>query len=285
MATLENERLRLECTAKAGEMTSLVDKATGTELLYQRDGAWKDSNPTLFPIVGNTYSGKYEVYGKTYEMKNHGLIRYAQLTEAEGGDSIKYEYEPNDQDLARYPYHFKYTIEYRLDASKVIIDYTIENTDDRDLPFTFGLHPAFRVPQKPGEKFEDYKLVYSPAGPAVQMLFKDADEITEKAVVLDEWPLDRKDIRDHATLIYKDIKTEKATLMYKDEPRLSVQFPGFPYLAIWTHETPSDFLCIEPWYGHADLVKKEVDFAGREGMMSLEPGGTWKTSYTIEAEE
>ena len=58
---------------------------------------------------------------------------------------------------------------------------------------------------------------------------------------------------------------------------------GFPYLAIWTHEKKSDFICIEPWYGHADFEPGHDDFYTREGTMCLEPGETFETEYSYEA--
>lgn len=285
MMQLENERLVLTCVARSGEIQSLYDKKTNTELMYQRDGAWNDSNPTLFPIVGNTWNEKYTISGKEYAMKNHGLIRYADLTPVEKEGAVRFEYDASAQDLARYPFPFHFVIEYTLEDNIVHINYEITNTGKEDMPFTFGLHPAFRVPQKEGEKFEDYKLVYEPAGKAVQMHFgADKTWLEEEEIELDAWKLDRDDIKKAATLVYKHPACTKAVLCYKEEPRITVGFPGFPYLAIWTHPEDSEFLCIEPWFGHADFVKQEVDFASREGMMSLAPGATWKTAYTIEAE-
>ena len=76
---LENDVLKLECTEKGGEMLHLVKKSTGRETLYQGDQGWSGRNPSLFPMVGNTYTKDYEIDGKKYAMKNHGLIRYATL--------------------------------------------------------------------------------------------------------------------------------------------------------------------------------------------------------------
>ena len=78
---IANERYEMTFCEKGGEMTSFRDKQTGIQYLYQGDSEyWSGKNPTLFPIVGNTHSGTYEIDGKQYAMKNHGLIRYATLT-------------------------------------------------------------------------------------------------------------------------------------------------------------------------------------------------------------
>ncbi len=78
---IANERYEMTFCEQGGEMTSFRDKQTDIQYLYQGDSEfWSGKNPTLFPIVGNTHSGTYEIDGKQYAMKNHGLIRYAKLT-------------------------------------------------------------------------------------------------------------------------------------------------------------------------------------------------------------
>ena len=61
---LENDLLKLECTEKGGEMLHLVKKSTNHETLYQGDQGWSGRNPSLFPMVGNTYTKDYEIDGK-----------------------------------------------------------------------------------------------------------------------------------------------------------------------------------------------------------------------------
>ena len=63
---LENDVLTLECTEKGGEMLHLVKKSTERETLYQGNQGWSGRNPSLFPMVGNTYTKDYEIDGKKY---------------------------------------------------------------------------------------------------------------------------------------------------------------------------------------------------------------------------
>lgn len=146
------------------------------------------------------------------------------------------------------------------------------------MPFTLGLHPAFRT-----YPFEDCELVFEPAGKAVQFhTFEDGRPVEYETVELDRLPLDRGLIRKERTLIWKDYDTEQVTLLQNGRAQITMKFPGFPFLAVWTHPQDSEFVCIEPWYGHADLEKLDVPFEKREGTMILEPGRTWTTSYAIE---
>jgi len=282
---LENEQMRLECVARAGEIQHFFDKEKNVELMYQGDEGWSGKNPTLFPIIGSTHTGSYEIDGKTYSMKNHGLIRYADLDGKVTDDAIVFTYDSNDDTRAQYPFDFHYEMKYWLEDKKLHIDYTVVNTGDKEMPFTFGLHPAFRVPQFEGEKFEDYSIDYEYEEVATQMVFDPKMEkpVEYPTVEFKSWNLNREDIDKYATIVYKDLKSTYVTLSCKGEGRVRVHFPDFPLLAIWSHPSRSNFICIEPWYGHADFEKVDVPFEKREGTMMLKPGETFKTNYIIEA--
>ena len=282
---LENENLILETRTRAGEMTSLFDKSKNRELLYQGNQGWSGRNPTLFPMVGSTWNnGSYTLDGKEYAMKNHGLIRYADLEGSTDGSKIVYTMDSSEETKAQYPFDFHYEMSYRLEGKKVIIEYAITNTGDQDMPFSFGLHPAFRTSLTPEEKFEDFSLEMFPKAEAEQIVFfDDFSPVERPTVMLDKWQLSREDLKKYATLVFNNIKASKAVLSWKDEPRLAMEFEGYPFLALWSHPTESDFVCIEPWFGHADYEKLEIPFDQREGTQILKPSETFKASYSVEA--
>ena len=279
---LENEYLKLECVEKAGEIQHLFDKEKNLEIMYQGDQAWSGKNPTLFPIVGNTWTENYQIDGKTYAMKNHGLIRYANLKGEQNEDSLVFTLDANEDTLAQYPFNFHYEMKYSLEGKVLHIDYLIKNTSDVVMPFTFGLHPAFRCPQNDGEKFEDYSIAFEKHEVAKQRIITEQPSYLVD-VEMDEWKLSREDLSKYLTVIYSELKSDYVTLNYKGEPRVKVTMEDFPLLALWSIATPSDFICIEPWYGHADFEAGHDDFFKREGTMLLEPNEVFTTSYTIEA--
>ncbi|MGI6511092.1 MAG: aldose 1-epimerase family protein [Catenisphaera adipataccumulans] len=281
MYQLENDALKLECIERAGQMSHLIDKKNNTEILYQGDQGWSGRNPTLFPLVGNTYSGSYEINGRTYAMKNHGLIRYLDLKGNQRDDAIIFTYDADETTKAQYPFDFHYEMKYTLDGNAVHIDYMIKNTGVEVMPFSFGLHPAFRVPQREGETYEEYTLRFAQEENCRQCIFGNGPSHWENRT-FHEWKVDRQDIYRYATIVYDNLKSKYVTLFHQDEARLRVHFDGFRYLALWTHPTPSDFLCIEPWMGHADYDDVDVDFYHREGTQLLEPNQSWSIGYVIE---
>lgn len=281
--TVENERLRLTVSDEAAQMHSLFDKEKNREILYQADQGWSGRNPVLFPMVGSTWKkGEYEIGGKTYAMKNHGLVRYSTLTFEDDPDGIVLHMTSDEETRKQYPFDFDFKVRYALEGDLLHVDYTITNTSEDDMPFSFGLHPAFKTSQNPEEKFEDFVLRFEPALDGDQIVFF-ADKSPVKRIrrPLKEWRLDREELRERDTLVFENFSTHAVTLCHEEEPRVTMEFEGYPYLAIWSHSTPSDFVCIEPWYGHADFEKTEVPFEEREGTQILKPQETFRASWSL----
>lgn len=281
---LENEYCRLECVEEGGEIQHFFDKIHQVECMYQGDEGWSGKNPTLFPIVGNTYTGNYIIDGKIYTMKNHGLIRYSKLKAIPKDDCLVFQLNSDPETRKQYPFDFHYEIQYTLNHKTLNIKYRIQNTSECDMPFSFGLHPAFRVPQRPGESFEDYILRFEKREKVKQLVFDETFHDPSKRidVEFEQWKLSRSDLAVYKTLVFQGVSSESVSLYYKKEPRLSMHFKGYPFLAIWSHPSESDFLCIEPWYGHADYDVDCPDFYHREGTLVLKPDETFEPSYAIE---
>lgn len=271
---IQNNQLKLEITENGGEMSSLILKDKQLEVLWQGDEAhWKGKNPTLFPMVGNTYTKDYEWQGKKYAMKNHGLVRYAVLECVEHTESkIVMQLKANADTLAQYPFDFTYQIQYELIENSVVITYRITNNGEEDMPFTFGLHPAFNV-----SDYAKAKLVYSSTQHMTQLRLPD---LQENAVSIKEWPLSHEQIEATQTIVYKDFQAAYVDLVQPDYT-LRMSTLGYPYLALWTSDPTANFICIEPWYGRGDQEPNDYAFDKRPGMMSLASHRDFVTSTSI----
>jgi galactose mutarotase-like enzyme len=51
-------------------------------------------------------------------------------------------------------------------------------------------------------------------------------------------------------------------------------------LALWT-KPGADFLCIEPWQGHADRAGFSGDFAHKPGVVLIDPGAQRRFAMRI----
>lgn len=283
---LENERYVVTFVEKGGEIQSFTDKETGIQYMWQgNEEHWSGKNPSLFPMVGNTYTQDYEIDGKRYAMKNHGLIRYADLhCMKNDGKQVVMELNSDDHTKKQYPFDFHYEIAYELKDNMLTITYHITNTGDSVMPFSFGLHPGFNCPLCEGECFEDYTMRFSNPEKMQQLVF----DINKKEdyklidVELEEIPCNYDVFEKYATLIYKGAKSAYLTLEGKKGHGVKLSIAGYPYLALWTAKKGAPFVCLEPWYGHADFSEVKEDFYHREGTMLLSPQKTFTTAYTIE---
>lgn len=283
---LKNQQYEVCFTTKGGEIESFTNTDTGMQYMWQGDPQyWSGKNPSLFPIIGNTYDGTYSIDNVTYAMKNHGMIRNSTLHCVNNGeDTIVFAMDSDAHTLEQYPFHFHYEIAYVLENNKLTITYQITNTGTPDMPFTFGLHPGFCCPFVEGERFEDYTLTFSNFENMQQILF-DPEKKTPYTTIdvnIQRIPCDYEAIERYATLVYKGAKSAYITLEGKQGHGVRMSIAGYPYLAIWTAKKNAPFLCIEPWYGHGDFSKVEDDFYKREGTMMLSSGHTFTTAYTIE---
>lgn len=283
---LNNERYSLEIVEKGGEILSFTDNKTGIQYMWQGDAKyWGGKNPALFPMISNVYGKKYEIDGKTYEMKNHGLARYATFKCVEQSENkIVMEFKSDDNTLSQYPFEFTFHTIYELVDNKLTITYEITNDGDKDMPFQFGLHPGFNCPLTENETFEEYKIEFPVEETLIQLVM---DENKEKEPELVEvktkgFNLSYDEINKYKTLLYKNIKSPYVELKGK-EHGVRVSTVGYKYLAFWSPEgVNAPFVCIEPWNGHGDFCATGKSFYDREDTMILSSKKSYITSYTIE---
>ena len=64
-------------------------------------------------------------------------------------------------------------------------------------------------------------------------------------------------------------------------PRVSVEFPDFDYLGIWTAHKPFDtgYVCIEPWSSLPDATFVWRELSQKAGVRRLAPGEREELSY------
>ena len=267
---IKNEKALVTVDEHASEIHSFCDVTTDNEYMWQGDPKfWAGRNPTLFPMVGSTWDKKLHINGKEYVTGNHGFTRHSDFTCIEHTDNtIVMELKDNEETLKEYPFHFTMHITYTLEGKTLKVSYDITNENDCDMPFNFGLHPAFNCPSD-GGNFEDYYIELERAETSDFNVthVKDCTRIK----------LDRGELAN--TIILQDPKSTKATLT-NGKHGVTVGFEGYKWLAFWSKEN-APFVCIEPWYSHTDFSEVKVPFEQREGTIILKSHDTFHADYTI----
>lgn len=284
--TLENQHLKISLSNHGGELHSIKGKKDNTEFLWSGDEAyWKYHAPILFPIVGKVFNGKYTVDGKTYELPQHGLARVRDFEMIEQTkNSISFELKYSEDTLKIYPFKFSLIIKYTLNDINLSIDYIVKNLDNKEMYFSIGAHPAFMCPIE-NDKFDDYYFEFNEKENAsiMQLVGPGYFSKEEKPYLKDENIINLStDLFKNDALVFKNLKSNKISLKSKNHKKyLEFDFGEFPYLGLWTKDTGAPFVCIEPWFGHADFDGFNEEFKDKAAIQSLMPNKEFHCNYNI----
>lgn len=284
--TLENQHLKISLSNHGGELHSIKGKKDNTEFLWSGDEAyWKYHAPILFPIVGKVFNGKYTVDGITYELPQHGLARVRDFEMIEQTkNSISFELKYSEDTLKVYPFKFSLIIKYTLNDINLSIDYIVKNLDNKEMYFSIGAHPAFMCPIE-NDKFDDYYFEFNEKENAsiMQLVGPGYFSKEEKPYLKDENIINLStDLFKNDALVFKNLKSNKISLKSKTHKKyLEFDFGEFPYLGLWTKDTGAPFVCIEPWFGHADFDGFNEEFKDKAAIQSLMPNKEFHCNYNI----
>ena len=286
--TLENENIKISANTFGGELNNLTSKKDNTEYLWNGDEThWKYHSPILFPIVGKVLNSKYRVEGNEYELPQHGLARTREFTMIEKDENhIVFELLWSEDTLKIYPYKFSLRLSYELLDNGVKVGYKVINLDNKEIYFSIGGHPAFMCPLFDGEKFEDYYFEFDQKE-NVGIMELDVDKGFFTGKTNNFFNNSNKinlnlDLFKYDALVFSGLKSNLITLKSnKNNKELTMDFTGFPYLALWTKANGAPFICIEPWYGHADYADFKGEFKEKSGIEKLSVGNEFNAEYKL----
>lgn len=288
--TIQNEKLTLSVSDCGAEMTS-VRCADGTELLWQGDATyWSGQAPIMFPICGRLYHGTYTYRGQEYTMPNHGIARRSTFVcKCHTDTHLELSLQASEETKKQYPFSFVFSVCFSLEENTLRITYTVENTDEKPLPFAVGGHPAFNVPQADGA-FSDWSVTFSRAGTTPKRLaLTEQGYCTHKDTAFPltdgkSIPLSHRMFDQDAIFLYDTDRTLTLSAPHAIHP-ITLRFADFPYIGLW-HTTGSDapFLCIEPWSSIPADDGVIDDLETKKEMYTAQPAQTRTFSYTIQVD-
>jgi galactose mutarotase-like enzyme len=281
--TLQSGGIEATIKAHGAELCSLKG-AHGVELIWQAGAAWPRHAPLLFPIVGRLKNDELRHRGQTYPMTQHGFARDQVFEWAErSAASCSLVLRDSAATRARYPFAFRLTVGYRLQAVDLHVTLEIANTGEEMLPASIGAHPAFNWPLREGVAKESYSLAFSDveAEPVRRLkhgLMREKPEPTPvhgKVLALSER------LFDDDAVILDQLASRSVRYAADTGPSLDVSWDGFRQLGIWSKPGSAGFLCIEPWRGFASPSNFYGEFADKPGVMHIAPGATEVLTYWI----
>lgn len=275
LTTITGPGLSAEIDSQGAQLHALRD-AEGRDLLWDGDPAvWTGRAPILFPVVGALNHGRYRLDGETYIMGKHGFARTSPFALMEQTtSSVIYELHPSDETLAAYPFRFVLRIRFAIAGAALAITATVENRDSRDMPASFGFHPALRWPLPYGGVRAEHRITFDQDEPdpirridSDGLLRPDAlpTPVQGRELIL------RDALFEGDVVILDRIRSRGLTYGSPTGPRLRVEFPDTPYLGLWT-KPGAGYVCIEPWHGLSDPEGFAGDLRDKPGVFVLKPG-------------
>ena len=276
--TISNQQIKATINTLGAELIRLEKKNQDYSWTID-ETYWNKTSPILFPIVGRLKNDTYTIEGKTYELPRHGFARNFEFElENQTENTVVLLFTENQETLKHYPFQFELRLKYELIENSLKINYSILNKSQETMPFSIGAHPAFAI----DGLFSDYTLDFNQSENFISYeLEKEQFNNSFKKIPSEngkinlDYALFEKD-----ALVFKHLKSNILTLLRKNQPYISVEFKGFPYLGIWTKPN-APFLCIEPWCGLADNINHNGNIYQKEGIQLLDNNTEFQREINI----
>ncbi|RYG31162.1 MAG: aldose 1-epimerase family protein, partial [Chitinophagaceae bacterium] len=129
MITIENEILRVTINPKGAELTSIFNKETQLEYMWEGDPAiWGKHSPVLFPIVGTLKDNKYRYKNKEYHLPRHGFAREKHFSVSDQQkDECVFTLRSDQESKLVFPFDFELRIKYSLVENALSATYEVLN--------------------------------------------------------------------------------------------------------------------------------------------------------------
>ena len=281
---IENDHLSLTLAHLGAEMKSLKSPSNGKEWLWHADpDFWPRTAPILFPVVGKLSDNQYTYNGRPYPMSQHGFARDRVFEPVEKrSDHIRFVLRADYESHKFFPFDFELFVSYSLDKNWLWVEYEVVNTDLKKMWFSIGGHPGFALPGWPDISysliFEKQETLF-PFGLKSGLIGRKSDEaipLLKKTLPV------TKTLFENDALVFNQLKSSWIGIQSEDASHsMRVHFKGFPWMGLWAKPGAS-FVCIEPWFGHADPVGQPGELSEKPAVIELEPGQNFKCRYGIE---
>jgi galactose mutarotase-like enzyme len=272
--SLQSGALTAEVDPLGAQLSVLRDHA-GRDLLWGGEpSVWTGRAPLLFPIVGALADGGYRLGARVYHLPRHGFARNKlfEIVDSTPANAV-FRLRADAATREVYPFRFELEVHFALDGATLSVTSSIRNLADRDMPASFGYHPAFRWPLPYGQSRSAHFIEFASEEPDPIRRLDASGLLTDERhpTPISHRRLSLEDalFQDDA-IICDQIRSRSVSYGAAAGPRLRVSFPDSPYLGIWT-KPKAEFICIEPWHGVADPAGFSADFTTKPGVFTLAP--------------
>lgn len=282
--TLSSNKLDVVLKSFGAEICSVKNKA-GLEFMWQaKKDIWPRHAPVLFPIVGQLKNDAFIFENITYSMSKHGFARDCEfkLTESTA-NTCTFQLQSDANSKVVYPFDFIFEIKYELHDSKLITHYKVTNPSPTPLYFSVGGHPAFACPLEKNESFEDYYFEFESGELLLTELNKGLRKENKQALHLKENKLFLSEtLFDNDALVFEGNQINKLSLCSsKSTHKITIECANWPYFGVWSKERCKEYVCMEPWYGVADVEISNQTLIEKKGIIKLVAQKEFNCSFSL----
>jgi aldose 1-epimerase len=277
-----------------------------------RERASRGGVPVLWPFPGRVRDAQYQYQGKTYHLPPtdksgvhhiHGLVLGAKWEIGEYGSSAEGAYLTthisSDQISAAireagYPFKFALSLRFTLKEQRLSYLIILENKEQASsLPFSFGLHPYFRVPLVPTGSPLDYnarvncevQLPVSKHWPTEGGLASGPAQATPPAKDFSVWKaLGGPNFDDMYSGVVAGADGFSVAAYRSPALGLETQIKADANFQNWVFFSPPEraSLAIEPYTSPPDAINLATRNVTGNNLLELAPGATWQAQVIFE---
>ena len=225
------------CPERGGLITEWI--CNGQEILYFDVNRFLDANksvrggiPFLFPICGDLPGNKIIFGDSDYLIPQHGFARNEQwsIEILENKNGFRLHCSDNDRTKLIYPFAFSIDIDVEVTKFSLKFEIQISNFSQINMPFSFGLHPYFKV--------EDLKKV------SIEGLPLDCEDQKTSLKTTTTYQLNNL----HKGIDFLTQTSENVSLIdLHTSSRIELRSkPPMDLTVAWT-DPPRNMVCLEPW--------------------------------------
>lgn len=256
---LTNNRYEVTFTAKVEKLKSFTDLETGIQ--YGRTSGFIGQGKIRSVSSGRQYAGwhlrKWMAKHMQWKSRSGSLCDARLCTRwwKRGHHGIWQQWKQS-----AVPFDFHYEVGYALQDDTLTVTYRITNTGEREMLFTFGLHPGFNCPLCEERRLRTIPCVFRIQAEAAGVWSWKKKPYTLEDVELQTIPRSYEEMRNMRRWSIRDEKLYLTLSGY-----WTTTVCAFPSAAIriWQsgHEKNAPFICLEPVVPFMRTFKVEEDFS------------------------
>lgn len=280
MVQIKNEFLTVEINPFGAELFSIKNNE-GYEYLWQGNpDVWSGRAPVLFPITGGLIDDEFIYEGKAYNLEKHGFAKNSDF-EVELVEENKAVFLLKNNDILRkhYPFEFEFRVIFTLNKNSLVVEYKVDNIDNKDIYFSFGAHEAYSCPGGLNGYYVEFEKDTPLARYHVTGNFMNGNSTP---VLMDGNKLYLKDeFFEKDAIILPNIDSNKVWVKHvNNKHTVEVDFTGFKNLLIWT-KPGAEYLCIEPWNGLPDYLGFDKTIENKKDIITVSKGNDYSLNHII----